>query len=72
VHLVYMQSVTLDTNAWFLHKHEVSVSTHPPRLALDMQVVAHDGKLCALTLEATSPEITAAARARRIAIIYFK
>lgn len=41
VHLAYMQSVTLVTNAWFLHKHEVSVAAHPPRLASAMQVVAH-------------------------------
>jgi len=43
-HLEYMQSVTLETNAWFLHVHKVSVATHPPRLAFVRQVVAQDGK----------------------------
>ncbi len=41
VHLAYMQLVTLVTNAWFLHKHEVSVAAHPLRLAPVMQTVAH-------------------------------
>ena len=39
-HLEYMQSVTLVTNAWFLHVHAVSVDTHPPRSAFVIQVVA--------------------------------